>query len=790
MKRPFLTGAVFVFTGAVCAVCLNIFAAAVAGALELAVCAAFLKRKNLKFINYIYLFVCLAVMFIVFYNTRHKLSLSFYEKQLEKSNGEECIIYGKVSAVNSKGQYIQLRLSRCRIMLEESGQCLEEAGVLIYVDSFDGFVGDNVKVCGHLEAFGRQRNEGGFDVRAYYHSVGLDYACVAKYSEITKKGENETYRVIKRFSKYIAQVFDSILDKEEAGILASVILGDKSNLDNNIKLLYQTSGIAHILAISGLHVSVIGLSLYCILKKLLPFFLAAVLGGMVMTAYLLMTGNGISVFRAVVMFIIAVSAEVIGRTYDLATALSVAGMLLIFDDGRVIMNMGFWLSFTALAGICWVFPVLSKVFNKYKEKKVRAKILDTVLASVAVQLSTLPVVLWCYYQIPVFGFLLNLIVIPLMSLLMISGVLAGLIGLFSTEAALFVIGGAHYILKFYKLLCSWYVKIPNGIWVTGRPKQISIVIYIFVSVIILIYFYNIDNKRKMKHKLASIVIFMAALLSLRRQPEHGMLVNMIDVGQGDSIFVRTDEGFTCLFDGGSLDVKNAGSKRILPYLKSQGIKKLDYIIVSHSDSDHINGILELIETQDSAFSVKEIVLPDIQANRADDNYVRFVEEARKYNIKISYASAQGSIQNGKYFSLTCVHPEKNYNFESANDYSAVYLLQYKNFKMLFTGDAELKAEKHMIESSSKNLFCDINILKTGHHGSRSSSGEEFLKIIKPEAALISCGADNSYGHPHNQTLERLREIGCNFYITARLGAIKVVTDGNKYTIKSFLKTNH
>lgn len=237
-------------------------------------------------------------------------------------------------------------------------------------------------------------------------------------------------------------------------------------------------------------------------------------------------------------------------------------------------------------------------------------------------------------------------------------------------------------------------------------------------------------------------------------------------------------------------MKNVGTKRILPYLKSQGVGHLDYVIISHADYDHISGILELIEMQNRGFSIGKIVLPDIINGEEDDNYVNVVNSAQNAGINLVYGSEGDSIEYGNELLLTCVHPKEGYQYESANDYSAVYLLKYKNFKMLFTGDAQLKAEKAILEGEGEKLLGHINILKVGHHGSKGSSGEDFLRILRPETALISCGVDNGYGHPHNETLERLLSNNCKAYVTSSLGAIKVVTDGNTYTIQTFLKTNY
>lgn len=784
MKRPILIGAVFALTGSVSAVCFGVSVLVVAGILELTAAVFFCRKNNLHLFYYIYLVICLITMILVFYRTKYQLSKSFYEKQLEEYGEKSCVICGKVDSVTVKQGYVQVLLYDCNVASDEE-TIASSAGILVTVSSFDGGVGDLIKLKGALKCFGQPRNEGEFDVRKYYHSIGVDYRCDADKITIVKHADNELFRKAEELKTNISSVFVRIMDEEEAGVLSSVILGDKKNLDADVKKMYQISGIVHLLAISGLHISIIGMTLYRICRRLLSVIPAAMLSAAVMGIYLFITGNGISAFRAVIMFLIAICAQVMGRTYDCPTALALAGILLVADDGRVIMNSGFQLSFTALAGICFVFPRLSAMFNNYKSESVKAKMADSVLVSISVQLSTLPVILLNYYQFPVYGFLLNLIVIPLMSLVMISGILTGIMGLFSVNAASFFVGTAHYILQFYKNACIVYEKIPGAVWVTGKPEKWSVLLYVFILLAVLLY---ISYQTKVIAKYATVVLMIIAVVSLKRHSQSELSVCMLDVGQGDCIFVSDSYGFNCLFDGGSSDIKNVGTKIILPFLKSQGVNHLDYVFVSHSDTDHINGIIELIEATDCSFSINKIVLPDICDKKLDKNYIKLTETAVRTGIPISYASA-GDVLNESELYISCIHPENDYAYESTNDYSAVYMLKYKEFKMLFTGDAEKRAESHMLGITDENGLCDVDVLKAGHHGSQGASSQEFISYIKPEAVLISCGIDNVYGHPHEQTLDTLKKEKSHIYITSRMGAVTIRVDGNKYIIHSFLKTN-
>ena len=256
-------------------------------------------------------------------------------------------------------------------------------------------------------------------------------------------------------------------------------------------------------------------------------------------------------------------------------------------------------------------------------------------------------------------------------------------------------------------------------------------------------------------------------------------------------------GFTFLLGGGSTSKKNVGRYTIYTYLKYCGVRSLDYVFISHPDKDHVNGIYELIELCDNTFEIGTVVLPGISwaeavKKQADDDMSKLERILKNAGINVVYADAGDCIKSGG-FSVKCMHPCEGYDYESANDYSAVYLVEYGDFSMLMTGDAEKKAEKCIIEDVNSMTgdageparLVSVNILKVGHHGSKGASSEEFLSYVKPETALISCGAGNSYGHPHTQTLQRLSGIGAKVYRTDESGEIAVHVRDGLYKIEVF-----
>ncbi len=259
-------------------------------------------------------------------------------------------------------------------------------------------------------------------------------------------------------------------------------------------------------------------------------------------------------------------------------------------------------------------------------------------------------------------------------------------------------------------------------------------------------------------------------------------ITFLDVGQGDSIFIKNGKGMTVLIDGGSTDEKSVGKYRIIPFLKSKGVGTLDYIVVTHADSDHMNGIVELLEKRkESGIKINHLVLP--KTTLIEENYEKLVNLAEENKISILYIKAGDKFKEGS-FEMTCLHPTMDFSPDNTNSYSVVLQLEYGKFKALFTGDLEKNGEDLLLESGKLE---DIFLLKVAHHGSKYSTKEEFLNIVNPELAIISSGKDNSYGHPHKELLERLENVGSKIMSTTEYGGITVKIEEGKVEVDGYVR---
>jgi competence protein ComEC len=258
--------------------------------------------------------------------------------------------------------------------------------------------------------------------------------------------------------------------------------------------------------------------------------------------------------------------------------------------------------------------------------------------------------------------------------------------------------------------------------------------------------------------------------------EEDNCVKMLDVGQGDCIYLETKGGLHMLIDGGSSSASEIGKYTILPFLKYNGVRKLDYVIVTHADKDHISGIVEMLEEERAMVPmIEHLILPDIPLALRDDSYLKVEMLAKRKGCEVLYFS-KGKGISYKDFSLTCLFPSKDIQTGGKwdkNELSLVCQVELNATKFLFTGDLGELGELWLLEH---HLLGSVSALKVGHHGSKNSSSMEFLAKVMPEIALISCGKDNVYGHPGVETLERLREVESEVWNTAECGQIVVDID--------------
>ncbi len=639
-------------------------------------------------------------------------------------------------------------------------------------------------VNGNCELPEPDRNPGGFDYRLYCFSKGIcgtvNAESVLALEVNGSKERSETGEMahgmqiiywrfrehLRQFGILLESKLDLIAEPEDAGILKAVLLGVKSDMSDEVYELYRLNGISHVLAISGLHVSVVGKGLWNLLRKLGCGYAGAGIAVFVLLLlYGTMIGFGPSVVRAIFMMGVSFLASVYGRTYDLPSAMCVPAIVLLLYQPYILTQAGFQLSFLAVGAM--FFP------GNYLAKRLELKgFTSGLFTSVALQAVTLPVVLWHSFETPLYGILLNLLVVPLMTYVLVSGILAVAGSFVWSGLGTICVGGAHYILWLYKSLCVQMLNVPGANLVLGRPEWMEMVFYYGC---LLIGAWLAGRKTRARW----LVLWIVGILVLIPRPQYGLFVTFLDVGQGDGIYMEAGTK-NMLVDCGSSQKRNLGEDVLVPYLKSRGVDRIDTVVVSHGDSDHVSGIRYLLEGE---MEIGRLILPRLKDE--DEACMQLAELADARGIPVLLCDAGDSLQGllGEDIMINCLNPDETQHGDR-NENSLVLELQYGQFRMMLTGDAGVEAEKEVME---KYHLEPVTVLKAGHHGSNTSSGEAFLEALDPMYVILSYGEGNTYGHPAPNVVERCEKVGAEIYETAKSGAITVWTDGERMKIEEWMR---
>lgn len=708
-------------------------------------------------------------------------------------------------------------------------------------------LGSYVEIEGRLKRFERASNPGQFDAALYYQISGISYRLdQAKITKTTTE-YNRIGETLWQIRKHLSGILSLRLPEKEAALMQTILLGEKGSLDSEIKELYQRSGIAHILAISGLHVSVLGMGLYRLLRKIgVPVKGAALLSMLLLLFYGAMTGFSVSAMRAILMFGLRMLGEMLQRTYDMLTAIAAAAVMLLAGQPLFLKSASFVFSFGCVLGLCVVHPALTMPAAVPQQPKRRIKwqeILQRLLAPPAMMAVTLPMYLWFYYQIPPYSMLLNLLVIPLMSYLMAAGLLLLLVNPLPLPiwriAAALIVG----VFRIYERACRMCEGLPGAVLNLGKPAVWQLLVYLACLLAVIL----IRHRQSLWKRW---LMMAGAVLILLVRPADRLEITFLDVGQGDCIYVELPGKEKFLVDGGSSSVGSVGKYRILPFLKAKGVRYLEAVLVTHPDEDHCNGIQELLsQGKQQGIRVGCLILPDIGEGSKGQGYRELEKAASEAGISLQYISRGQYIQE-KDTLLECLHPVSGFESTDANAYSIVLRFTSGSFTALLTGDLEGSGEQALLEelsarreisenqgtgsmavgpadnmagSMTDNMAggpadnmtgsladnmkdsltgnmagsltdnmaggpAGITLLKVAHHGSKNSTSEEFLQMINPAIAVISCGKNNRYGHPHEETLERLSEADISWFCTKDYGAITVSVDAKgRVVVKGYRK---
>ncbi len=687
--------------------------------------------------------------------------------------------------------------------------------ILLYLEEDPYQIGDIVLVRAHTRPMTSPSNEGNFDQQRYYRARKIDMICCGDSLKLVSAQRLSIQDMLFRLKERLKQTFLDYLGESKAGVLCTMLLGDRTGLDPDIKEMYQSAGISHILAISGLHISLIGAALLKLLRRCgLGVIPAGLFSGGVIVLYTCMTGASPSAIRACTMFLYLLVSLALRRSYDLLTALSVAAMAELLANPFLTDDSGFVFSFSAVLAVAICGKVLTsaesdssmiisllsgapamkscgeeknvagaecplqrgmwlKCRGEKLKEKMRTFFKQTLPVSIALQLVTIPIAMWNYYEIPVYALIINFLVLPFVGVVLFCGIAGGALGmlglLWPAQGAFFV---ASLILSAYEWICTAASKLPGASLITGKPAAWMMVLYYLVLAGALFLIAAGKGRR-----FVAVPILMLGLLAFC--PKHtGFELSMLDVGQGDGIYLAL-QGQNVFIDGGSSDVKQVGKYRIEPFLKAKGCRSVDYWFVSHTDEDHISGLKELLNGD---YKIENIVLS--KHIFRDESVEELCALAREKGTEVLGMTAGEELRFSD-GAFRCLFPDKDGIASDRNGQSMVLLLEKPGFSALFTGDISENEEAYLMRQPLfQKTVSNLTFYKAAHHGSGSSNAASYLQELSPKVAGISCGLKNRYGHPAKEAVAHMEEAGAKIFETRFLGQIKVTMEQGELRVET------
>lgn len=706
-------------------------------------------------------------------------SVNHISQVLPKLGGEKLDITGKISSepeyYSHKTQFI-LRVQNLE-NLEVTGK------ILVRISGKTNLkMGDRVKYFGRIQRPFKSTNPYSFNYAEFLEENGI-YGLSYLYSQKVKVvGHDSDF-----FSSYIVPVRKFIRDRiwklypaKQAGFLQAIILGEKGALSDQIREDFANSGLSHILAVSGLHTGVIALILLTLLQIIgRNKNLARILTVIFLVYYIFLSHCASSVQRAVIMISLVLIGNILQRKSDPINILFAAGFIILAVNPNQLFSIGFQFSFASVFAILVIFPLFSKFLSNLKKRsRLLFWALSLVLLCFTIQAVLAPFTIYYFHKVALGGILSNPIAIPLVGFILPLTIFTiilpvPLINSFYIASNNLLLGLLFKISQFvstHKILLFEYLYLDK--WQ---------VFSIICSIILCIFIWNKMDKREVKLRklLIGSVLVIILLVTPQLFREHLLKLTILDVGMGDAIFLQTPAKGNILIDtGNKTRHRNYGEVVVMPYLISEKIDHIDLMVLTHPHADHIGGAAHII----NEIPVENILMP--KCNYDSGLYHKLIDLIRKKEIALNYADTAIVFDGFPSVKLDLLFPVSDYYSNNVNNYSVVLRCDYKEFSCLLTGDAEKEVEKWLVEINEKDL--NVDVLKVGHHGSKTASSESFIKIVNPQYAAVSVGTPNKFGLPSAIVMNRLEQYAQEYFRTDEDGAIMFLTDGKTLEIKTIL----
>lgn len=642
--------------------------------------------------------------------------------------------------------------------------------------------GDKIQLQGKYSKPSEQRNYGGYDDKQYLKTLKIvGRVKVNQVEIIAKKQLNGILQFANNMNLKIKEKIKPTFTEEKLAILKGLLLGETEDIAEEVRETFQISNISHVLAISGMHISYIIMGLQLLLIKVMGKKKTRIVTIIFLILYAFITGFSPSIVRAVSMGIITIGSGLVYRKSDVWNSMAISLLGILLYNPFLILNVGLQLSYLGTIGIILLRSTVLKIFSykkRKKEGKINEKVKEILAVSLSAQIMILPIMVYHFNTIGIYFLITNLLVSVIIGPIIILGFFCMLTSFIFSPITNLISLPLNIGLEILNLI-SKFSELPLSKIYLPTPSIIAIILY-FTGVlvgnqiysiyhlnhltsthkriknIIALFQYKFRQKKK-KYLKCTFIIFIVFMIGIPLIPK-SLKIYFVDVGQGDCTFIVTPQNKTILIDGGGSITDNfdVGKKTLIPYLLDRGYTTIDYVMLSHFDQDHVGGILSVLEE----LKVKNVIIGKQFEN--SENLQEFLEIVNEKNIKVNVVEAGSRIHIEKNLYFDVLWPSSNQEISenSINNNALVCKLNYKNFTMLFTGDIEEEAEKVLVSKYGGTDILKSAVLKVAHHGSKSSSIEEFLNLVQPRIALIGVGENNLYGHPNSNVLARLTNLRC------------------------------
>jgi competence protein ComEC len=647
---------------------------------------------------------------------------------------------------------------------------------------WNGELGDSIQFRGRVQAPYPNSNPYSFNYKEYLEREGI-YGTTFLYSTDIKSVSSrvslgQSLVLVPR--RWMRQRIDGLYGETEAGFIKAILLGEKDALSKKLKDDFSNAGLSHILAVSGLHTGVIALILLTIIPVVVRNRnVARIITIVILIYYVFLSHSAPSVQRAVIMISLVLIAKILQKPADNINILFAAAFIILLIDPRQLFTLGFQFSFLSVFAILVIYPVFRKVLYPLQSRfEPIYWLLNLMLLSFVIQLLLAPLTAYYFHQVPFGGIIANVAAIPLVSLILPLTLLT----IFFPIASLNVYYvAANNLLMNILFRISDLVSTNRILLLDFINLEIWQVISIFgiVGVLIFVWQERYSFKRKFSYVIGggSALILIIILPLIFYPPK--LTLTVLDVSQGDAIFLQTPSRKNILIDtGDKRDTKDYGEQVVVPFLRANQIRTLDLLVLTHPHSDHIGGAAYVLDN----VKVKTILIPlcNYESELFDNLWKKITEK----EIPVVFADTLLVFEQFPRMKMRVLSPYQGYVTTNVNNYSVVLQCVYKDFSFILTGDAEAEVEEWLCGTYGEEL--DVDMLKIGHHGSKSSSTDIFLDMVTPEYAAISVGRYNRFGHPSTEVLTRLDGYGIDYFRTDEDGAIIFTYNGERLEIRTIL----